>query len=374
MLTAGLGFGVLGSIFIIGLSRIALGAILNFELSIAGESAAMLTWWLFCSLFWLWIVVGIWRSAVVEKKLAKYVARGAVLLASLAMVTTGMRSVSSVQEYILLDQGYDSMGPPAKVTVAADRLLIEGTLSQGTAKLVARALAGAPSVNTVQISSVGGRMGEAQSIARLVRSRKADTVAGKVCMSACTVVLLSGHHRSSIGHGIGFHQVAFPGFDATELAAANAALRQTYVEFDLPKSFIDQALARNANDMWYPSERQLFDAGVLTRMAPERIIEDNKASAREINEQAPTVIDNLTTLLGARALGLKLSFNYQLNVDVAGLELSETQRRLKKYNQRAICDRILAPQMLASGAIFEHEYVDQDGTLITRYQITGCAE
>ena len=372
LLTSCLCFGVLGGMFIIGASRIALAGVLNLELSIAGESAAMLIWLTFCSVLWLWIVVGIWRSASGEQKLAKWIGRAAVALASLALVPTGLRSASSMREYVVLAQGRDPMGPPAKVMVAANRLLIEGTLSQGTARLVARALSRSPGVDTIQISSPGGRMGEARSIARLVKGRQANTVAGKQCMSACTVVLLSGRHRSSIGDSVGFHQVAFPGFDANELIEANTQLRNIYTEFGLPKKFIDQALARSANDMWYPNELELFSAGALTRMAQERISRVNKASAKEINVKAPTVLDDLTTLLGARASGSKLIFIYQLKVDQSNLEIDETGRLLKKYNQRVICGRALAPEMLASGAIFEHQFVDQDGVFITSYQITRC--
>ncbi|QGN53335.1 hypothetical protein [Novosphingobium sp. Gsoil 351] len=325
----------------------------------------------------LWGAVGIWRSSNRHVGLGGSLgwanaAKAMVVLSGLSVLGQASNLAQSTTELAGLATNNDSMGPPASVRVANGLLRIDGPLSLGTADAVARAMADQPNVQTVEINSPGGRIGEAREIARMVREREADTVAGRQCMSACTVVLLAGLHRSSVGGGVGFHQASFPGLSVAELHEMNAEMRQSYVNAGLPGRFIDQALARGPDDMWFPDEPELFAAGVLNSMTRERIIDDNLTSAQAIRAKAPTKVDNLIILTSAKASGMKLTFTYQARVDRSLLDLREVGNKLKSGAQHDICQRPMAPMLLRSGAIYEHEYLDQNGALITRYQITAC--
>ena len=327
----------------------------------------------------LWAAVGIWRSANQHVDKGGSIgwantAKAMVVLSTLGIVGQASNLAQSTTEIAHLAVNNDPLGSPAKVALENGTLRIDGPLSQGTADLVARVIASAPNFQTVQINSVGGRIREANEIARMVKDRNADTIAGKDCMSACTIVLLAGKHRASVGGNVGFHQASFPGLSVAELDKMNAEMRQSYINAGLPGRFIDQALARGPDDMWFPKETELFDAGVLNSMTSDRIINDNEASAQSINANAPTKVDDLIALKSAKASGMKLTFTYQASVDRSLLNLGMVRDTLKSNAQQDICKRSLAQMLLQSGAVYEHEYLDQNGALITRYQITTCGK
>jgi hypothetical protein len=129
---------------------------------------------------WIWAIVGVFRSA------NRHRSRG----------------------------GFPLWADVARLIVITDgtAIWLQGALGEGSAKEVESVLDKNNQVETVILSSPGGRLMEAEEIATRVKQRYLNTVARGSCLSACTYILLAGHHRSAAEAAkIGFHQPSFPG-------------------------------------------------------------------------------------------------------------------------------------------------------------------
>ena len=124
--------------------------------------------------------------------------------------------------------------------------------------------------------------------------------------------------------------------------------------------------------MWYPDEGELFDAGVLNSMAEERIVQDNRLSADNLNARTPARIDDITTLVRARASGTMLTYYYSVSLDEAALDLERAQTSLMTHNRKAICATPAMRRMLSAGAVYHYEYVDPANRVIADFKITRC--
>lgn len=158
---------------------------------------------------------------------------------------------------------------PAAVSVSQDgaSLLIDGAIEAGTAERFARAAAGAPRARTVVLHSSGGRVDEAERIADLVRRRGLDTYVETVCLSACTMILLSGRDRAvSPAARIGFHAPAWrgPGRAPPPTVTMRAA-REFFAGRGVATGFIDRVLATPHSAIWYPTYAEMLAAGVVNR-------------------------------------------------------------------------------------------------------------
>jgi hypothetical protein len=216
---------------------------------------------------WVWGITGAWRSADQHK------ARGGLpLWAGLAKIAVvfGMLSTfghlsnegPALREFFLIATGNDPMGPVTVRVLSGGRsVLIAGTMREGSADEATRILAAMPQVETLVLSSRGGRMAEAKALAGIVRARGINTYVEDLCESACTFVFLAGKNRASTRTArIGFHAPAFAGSEGSSEYA-----RKVYQDAGLPESFIRRALGVSNKDMWYPSRDELIEAKVITR-------------------------------------------------------------------------------------------------------------
>ena len=218
----------------------------------------------------VWSVVGTVRSA------ARHPRRGGnVVLAVLAMLLAAGAFVNTVrevteswlngqaQELFELARGHDRL-PPVDVQVAADgrSLLLLGPLGSGSAERVDAALARAPGVRLVHLSSPGGRVYEAARIAEAIRRRGLDTYVDGLCASACTVALMAGRDRGATPNArIGFHRASFAGVDVLQ----GDPLAAVYREAGASPAFLARVASTSSRDIWYPTPRELVDNHVITR-------------------------------------------------------------------------------------------------------------
>jgi hypothetical protein len=129
-------------------------------------------------------------------------------------------------------------------------------------------------------------------MAKKIESFGLHTVARHTCASACTTILLGGVERSmEPGASIGFHRMSNA---ASDLSATYSKLKDAegwsdefafasyifergeivardYIAFLLRRGvtpdFALRSLTFSSSDMWYPSEAEMLEAGVLTRKA-----------------------------------------------------------------------------------------------------------
>jgi hypothetical protein len=158
--------------------------------------------------------------------------------------------------------------------------------------LLAELLMEHPLVDTVVVSGDGGFNWPAYEMARKISRFGLNTVARNTCASACTTVLLGGVDRTmETGASIGFHSMSN---DANDLRDAYDRLKEkrgwknefefasyvfergvessrNYIDFLMSRGvkleFALRALTYESNKMWYPTEEELLDSGVLTKEA-----------------------------------------------------------------------------------------------------------
>ena len=146
-----------------------------------------------------------------------------------------------------------------------------------------------PNVKNVVVSGVGGDAFAAYEIARKIVKFDLNVVARGDCNSACVVLFLGGTNRS-LEHGarLGFHRGTTDAMNHQEFYEAQKQEMGWKDEFSYAswvyeeaqveaRKFIEYLLQRgvepefalkvltySSDDMWYPTEKEMREAGVLT--------------------------------------------------------------------------------------------------------------
>lgn len=156
--------------------------------------------------------------------------------------------------------------------------------------LLAELLMENPAVDTIVVSGDGGFNWPAHEMAKKIESFGLHTVARHTCASACTTILLGGVERSmQPGASVGFHRMSNAASDlratygrlkdeegwsdefafASHIFERGEIAARDYIAFLLRRGvtpeFALTSLTYSSMDMWYPSEKEMLEAGVLTR-------------------------------------------------------------------------------------------------------------
>ena len=151
----------------------------------------------------------------------------------------------------------------------SDTLRFTGTIELGVTRALARMIGETPGIRLVLLESDGGNIYEARGMAKLIRDNALETRILDKCSSACTTVFIAGEERSMRrGAKLGFHQYRV----AANYDIPNADIereqdrdRSLYEERGVSTEFLARVFDRRADDMWYPTVRELADAGVVHR-------------------------------------------------------------------------------------------------------------
>lgn len=380
-LIAGIGMGLLSA---------GLGAIAATGLSLSSLSILIILFLALSGVVWLWSLVGIWRSAGHHPDRGGNVfwtgaARIIVALAVLGATGRVYGYLLQIREYVQLATGRDPMGPPAEISTdrSGTSLTLKGTITVGTGARFEQALAAAPKVRLVQLSSPGGRILEAQRVAAAIRERKLDTRVDDVCASACTFILIAGRNRTSNEDArIGFHQPSFPGLSAEQNAGAVEAMRSAYSRSGIEEAFVQKAMTTPASSIWFPDMREMIDAHVITdaeivvsssrtRMKGN-VAREMEAAAETVNARGPVRVDAVTTLLGAEASGATLTYRYRLTLDRSRIAPQRFKSELGRNLKREICSNPDGRTLLEGGGAFRYLYSDSAGRSLAEIVIRAC--
>ncbi len=251
----------------------AISDLKNRNYSLREISFAILGVLLFSVAAWLWSVVGIWRSA------GHHVARGGSsgwASAARVMVVISFFAMAGQLSNNILPQlwelghiaiGHDPIGEiDVKVATDGKSVIVTGTLREGSAVVVERILEAAPGATSLILNSNGGRLLEAERLAKVVRKRNLDTYVETECASACTYVFLAGKGRAAAPNArIGFHQPSFAGIDANAQQEGTQNMLDFYRASGLPEAFIKRVGQTSSDEMWYPTYDELIASNVITR-------------------------------------------------------------------------------------------------------------
>jgi len=327
---------------------------------------------------WVWGAVGIWRSS------ARHHARGGAPVwaaAARAMVLSGLVvNVLNVPELALflresgrLAVGSDPLGKPIGVRVAGDRIYLDGPFALGSAEKVRDALGHAASIRAVYLTSIGGRIGEADQIGTMIKTRKLDTVAQGPCLSACTLAFVAGAQRSLLIHGrLGFHQPRFPGLGPDQLAEMSETQRRDLAEAGIPAWFVERSLMAPPESMWLPTEPELFAAGVVNSVTRDRVIEDNAMTVRQIRPTIPRHIDAVTTITGVSADGTTLHTRVTIAADAAMINKDRLRALVTANETATVCTRLIGRLMVLAGGTYVQDVVDRHGRSVVSVGLSHC--
>jgi TPR repeat protein len=221
---------------------------------------------------YVWQFVGIWRSA------SNHVSRGGsgawatvakvmVVLGLLKCVVLVYRTyIPQSVEMVSILTG-DARMPLYEIQIlpGGTEIVFRGGLRAGCAKELKRVLSATTQAKVLHIESPGGRLNEARRMVQLVREHGLTTYTSGYCLSAATLVLMSGKERvAAPGAKIGFHAGTLPGATAFQRLIMDSLVRATMRSEGVFDEFTERVLATPSNEMWYPTFEEMREAGVLS--------------------------------------------------------------------------------------------------------------
>jgi hypothetical protein len=235
-------------------------------------SAAAATW-LVTGAAVVWLVTGAWRSATRHQRsngvswaaLAKLVLALSVARTAATFVQSGAPQLGELYQIYAGDERVGKY--TFRVLRDGRELEFSGGIPFGAADDFQRFIDAMGSVKLIHLNSDGGRISEAQSIAQIIQKRRLDTYVANRCMSACTIIFLSGRERLISARGrLGFHQPDFPGMTAEERRDAIAIEERRLRQLGLSAEFAHKANQAAPSDMWIPPVPVLLKEGVVTQV------------------------------------------------------------------------------------------------------------
>jgi len=230
--------------------------------------------WVTVLLVAIWQTVGVWRSATSysNKNIRAYWGGMAKFMVCIAVLKVGGQflatGIPQITEYAKIYGGDEEVGKyKFQVLNGGEELEFTGGITFGAAKAFEGFVDALDGLKTVRLTSNGGRMGEAERIAEQIKKRNLNTYVPTYCVSACTVVFLSGRQRFiDSGGRLGFHQPDFPGLsdEDRQQVIANEVRRLT--SLGVSRTFAQKANSTLPSKMWYPSVSELLDEHIATKV------------------------------------------------------------------------------------------------------------
>jgi hypothetical protein len=228
----------------------------------------------------VWQVVGTWRSATRNAAARRAAGRRPVwaTIAKAMLIISVVSTLSQALRYGVpqFSEAYrivalgDPDIPDFQIRVMRKNREAEyiGGIKSGAAEQLRKVLDRHPGITVLHLNSGGGRFGEAERMADLVRQRGLVTYVSASCESACTLVFAAGRERwIDPDAALGFHSPSFEGFDATTQAEGIREWRDTLVATGFEPAFVDRGIATPAEEMWYPTRQELKDGRVFTHVS-----------------------------------------------------------------------------------------------------------
>jgi len=217
----------------------------------------------------VWQLVGTWRGtsktkaptrSVITRWGGRAVAASSFLLALAAFA--GLPG--NMASYYAEATDADWIGQQEhSVTVDGDTIVITGFMSWGLHDEFVAALRDNPNITNVVLDSPGGHYAVGLRLGDMIRARNLDTSTTSMCGSACIFAYMGGNHRMlERGAKLGFHAMAGNTqhvLDRLQVHASEALRSQ-----GVPDAFITRIVATPAEDVWYPTAKQLREANVVT--------------------------------------------------------------------------------------------------------------
>lgn len=216
----------------------------------------------------VWQVVGSLRALAKYQRdtpdlMISLVVYGAVVMSIPLLVWPELDRVAKTSMSIVTEP----KGRPSGVVLVPTYAVLSGPIDFVMFDALEAALGAHPEIRRVVFDSDGGRVFAARSIARIIREHGVDTHVDGICASACTLAFIAGKSRSMAAAArIGFHRYADDGYGGIiNTQEEEAKDRATFLAAGVSAEFAGRMFQADPQDMWFPDQGVLRDAGVLTR-------------------------------------------------------------------------------------------------------------
>ena len=180
-------------------------------------------------------------------------------------------------------------------------LQISGRIEIGDAEILVGALnqakAAGKMVESVQLNSPGGRLGEGAKLAAVIKTAKLATYvgAGEVCASACFLAFAAGSPKfAGPGALIGVHKASERGGRETTLSgAATHSMAHFARELRVPSWIVDRMMVTPANQIAWLDSQDLRAMGVKITEKPLQALAGRRdSSVAQAPEESASPIPN----------------------------------------------------------------------------------
>jgi len=236
------------------------------------EGAAILAAFLVIAIaLYTWLYVGIVRSALRRRGFWGVIAICAVFVATIQGANALITDFGPVfTEVLRVATGRDEI-PPATLTVArgGTELQIVGPIGTGSTSRFRAVIDANPAIFVVHLDSPGGRAQEAENIGREISSKGLTTYVSRQCLSACTIIFISGKQRWLATNAVlQFHSMRFSSIDGHQLQQQEQYwTREEYVRLGVPRSIAEKIASTPADKLWSPSHKELIESHLITGIA-----------------------------------------------------------------------------------------------------------
>jgi hypothetical protein len=151
-------------------------------------------------------------------------------------------------------------------------IMVSGGIGSGDGEAFIGALrkaeASGKSIESVQLNSAGGNLGEGAKLATVIKLARLSTVVppGAVCASACFLAFAAGEQKfAGDGALIGVHKAADKsGAETKQSSAATALMAQFAKELGVPSAIISRMVTTPPTQIVWLDPRELHSMGVRT--------------------------------------------------------------------------------------------------------------
>jgi hypothetical protein len=176
--------------------------------------------------------------------------------------------VAQNREAISLAFGREHLkGGQVRVLGDGEEIELIGPMQTDISNQVRALLASHANVQTLRLSSVGGRLREARRIARIIKERNLRTYCSDYCASACAAAFVAGSEKIlKNGARLGFHGATLRGADPVYEKAATKDYLRMLADAGASEDFLHEVQETPPEKMWYPSNARLLSEGLVDRI------------------------------------------------------------------------------------------------------------
>jgi hypothetical protein len=237
----------------------------------------MVAAWISVGAVGTWQCVAVWRSASRHIKKRSAVGKRSIW-AGLAKLVVVLGFIRLTGEFV--NSGFPQLTEASRMAFLGDpdipaysiRVMRNGTEAEivggfkyGLTDDFAKILTASRQIKVIHLDSLGGRIGEAIRLNKLIRENGISTYVSAECYSACTVAFAGGRTRIlREGAKLGFHAPSFPGISKQELLNIAQDQVNAFSAAGFDRNFVDKALTTPSDQLWKPSDDVLLAAHVIT--------------------------------------------------------------------------------------------------------------